>query len=422
MNHMLAVCGLAAAIGLHSQAAAQSPDDWGAFRGAAGSSIGQSGPLPTSWSVADGTNVEWSVDLPGRGVSGPIVVGDKVFITSSDAPQRERLYVAAYDAGSGAPLWKRRFWATGRTVCHPTSENAAPTPASDGGRVFALFASADVVALDFEGNVVWFRGLALDHPGLGNDIGMASSPIVVGDAVICQLECQGNSCVVALDRKTGKTLWEKPRPKGSNWATPLAWNAPGAGAGVLLQGEDGLSLLDAATGDERWKRPGDCAGIASATLGESALFLPLDGLTAIARDRVAVADAAEPPLWKSSKLGPGSPSPIAWRDVVLTINRSGVLVAGDAATGEVRWRRRLGGQFWATPVVAETRLYAVNSDGVGYVVDLADEGKLVGEFPFGEEVLGSPAVSGAALFVRGRTKLWKVAAVRQAAAPSAGAK
>jgi outer membrane protein assembly factor BamB len=350
-------------------------------------------------------------------VSGPIVVDDRVIVTSSDAPQRERMYVAAYRSADGSPIWRRRFWATGRTVCHPTSENAAPTPASDGERVFALFASADVVALDLEGNVLWFRGLALDHPGVGTDIGMASSPVVVGDAVVCQLECQGNSFVIALDRATGKTLWEKPRPEGSNWATPLAWAPPGKPTGVLLQGEDGLTLVDAATGDELWKRPGDCSGIASATLGENCLLLPLDGLSAIAGDRVGVTGAtAEEPLWRSQKLAPGSPSPVVWRGLVLVINRGGVLVAGDVASGEVAWRKRLGGQFWATPVVAAGRLYAVNSDGVAYVVDLANEGELLHESPFGEEVLGSPALAGDAMFVRGRTKLWKVAPSRQASA------
>jgi outer membrane protein assembly factor BamB len=390
--------------------------DWTSFRGAAAESSIAASDVPTTWSVADGANVAWAVDLPGRGVSGPIVVGDRVIVTSSDAPQRERLYVAAYRSADGTALWKRRFWATGRTVCHPTSENAAPTPASDGERVFALFASADIVALDLDGNVLWFRGLALDHPGVGNDIGMASSPVVVGDAVVCQLECQANSFVIALDRKTGRTLWEKPRPKGSNWATPLAWTPPNEPAGVLLQGNDGLTLVDAVTGDERWKRPGDCAGIASATLGANYLLLPLDGLTAIPRNRVGVAEATEEPLWRSQKLAPGSPSPVVWGDLVLVINRGGVLVAGDAATGEVAWRKRLGGQFWATPVVAGDRLYAVNSDGVAYVVDLSDEGKLLHEAPFGEEVLGSPALTPNALFVRGRTKLWKVAPTRQASA------
>ena len=112
--------------------------DWPMFRGPGGRSVGQAVDLPVEWSVADGKNVAWQADLPGRGVSGPIVVDGKVFVTASSGPNRDRLHVVAFDAGSGKQLWHRQFWATGKSLCHGTSANAAPTPASDGERIFAF--------------------------------------------------------------------------------------------------------------------------------------------------------------------------------------------------------------------------------------------------------------------------------------------
>ena len=132
-------------------------------------------------------NIVWTANLPGRGVSSPIVVGGKVVVTANSGPRQERLHVLAFDAKSGRELWHRQFWATGRTLTHPVGANAAPTPASDGKRIFAFYSSNDLIALDLDGNLLWFRGLAHDYPKAGNDIGMSSSPTVVGDTVVCLL-------------------------------------------------------------------------------------------------------------------------------------------------------------------------------------------------------------------------------------------
>ena len=135
--------------------------DWPAFRGD-GSSASPNATPPAEWSIEEGRNVAWTADLPGRGVSGPIVVGGRVFLTASDGPNRERLHVLAFDAASGTRLWHRRLWATGRTNCHSSSANAAPTPASDGQRVFAFYSSNDLAAFSLEGDVLWSRALTLD--------------------------------------------------------------------------------------------------------------------------------------------------------------------------------------------------------------------------------------------------------------------
>ena len=97
---------------------------------------------------------------------------------------------------------------------------AAPTPASDGQRVFAYFSSNDLVALDIEGNLLWTRGLTLEHPQSGNDVGLASSPLVAGDTVIVQVECQGDSFAAGFAVDSGVERWRIARPSRGNWSSP----------------------------------------------------------------------------------------------------------------------------------------------------------------------------------------------------------
>lgn len=393
-----------------SSAFASQADQWLGFRGD-GSSLAPEASPPTDWSVESGSNVAWTADLPGRGVSGPIVAGGRVLVTASDGPLRERLHVLAFDEQTGERLWARQLWATGRTNCHPTSANAAPTPTSDGQRVFVFYSSNDLAAFDLNGNLLWFRGLTLDHPGVGNDVGMASSPAVVGDALVVQAECQGKSFAIAVDPGTGKTIWEIDRPKSSNWTSPLAWVTEAGKPAIWLQDRSGASLHDAGTGEQIARIDASCDGtISPMAAGENRLVLPTGGVSVFAAP-------FDEPLLQASKLQPGSPSPVVWKNQVLVINRGGVLACGDLATGDIVWRRRLGGRFWATPVAAGGRLYCVNAAGQATVVDLLNGGEVLSKSEFGEDVLGSPAVAGDAVYFRSEAHLWKIAAIQQASAP-----
>lgn len=386
--------------------------DWPMFRGTGGRSVGQA-DLPIQWSITDGQGVAWQADLPGRGVSGPIVVGGKVFVTASSGPDRDRLHVLALDANTGQLLWHRRFWATGKSQCHATSANAAPTPASDGQRVFAFFSSNDMIALDLDGNLLWMRALTLDYPGAGNALGMSSSPIVVGDVVVVQSEAQGNSFVAALDRKNGATRWDLQRPLASNWCSPIAVDAAYSAGGqpaVVLQSGEGISVHRADNGEACWQTDLVCESIPSLTFDNKYLYAPASGVQVfdlLAGDQEEKVE----PVWKTSKLQPGSPSPVVASGQVFVISRGGVLNGG-ALDNEKVWKLRLGGRFWATPVLVGKHLYCINADGKCSVVELGEpgkKGKVVGENEFGEEVLSSPAVGENGLYVRSHAHLWKIA-------------
>ena len=169
--------------------------DWPQFRGADSSGVAADSNLPTEI----GENIAWSAELPGRGLSGPIVVGGRVLLTASSGYQQDRLHVLCFDAKSGKKLWERQFWATGRTLCHPKMCNATPTPASDGKRVFAFYSSNDVICLDLDGNLEWMRGMTHDYPNASNSLGMASSPVVAGDTLIVPVENLSESFTAGLD-------------------------------------------------------------------------------------------------------------------------------------------------------------------------------------------------------------------------------
>lgn len=377
--------------------------DWRQFRGTDNNSVAGEVTLPVTWSETEG--VVWKTALPARGVSSPIVVGDAVIVTSSSGYKQDRLYVFCYDAATGAKRWQREFWATGRTLCHPTSANAAPSPASDGERIFAFFSSNDLICLDLDGNLLWLRGLTFDFPTAANDVGMASSPVVTGETVVVQVECEGNSFAAGLNSLTGETRWQMPRPAQQNWTSPAIWRGGNNGKDVvLLQSSDRVTAVDPPTGDVVWEYRGNCAGIASPLAVGDAVYVPAAGMTAL---RVSQPGKTEV-VWQENKLGAGSASALLHDGKLYVLNSAGALTCGDATNGSVIWRGRVKGPFWATPVLAGRHLYCINQEGLAQIVDLAAEGKVVAEIPFGEAVFGTPAIANDAMFVRGDSHLWKI--------------
>lgn len=386
--------------------------DWPGFLGPGGNPVTAESALPTTFAVAEegqpAVNIAWRVALPGRSVSGPIVVDGKVITTSSSAMEGRWMHVAAVDAARGDVLWQRSTKSTGRPYCHPTSANAAPTPCTDGQRVFAFFSSNDLVCYDLDGNLQWFRSLTDRHPLAGNDVGMSSSPVVVDGVVVVTVECQTDSFTAGIDAETGETKWEVPRPRKANWSSPRVATGEDARHVVVLHGLDNVIGIDPQTGAVAWTLDNRCSSVATAVFAHGKLHLPSGGVKVFSLPK-----ALEPPqpLWESSRINPSSASLMVVDGLgVLGLNRS-VLVCCDEQGG-LKWQARLpdAGQFWATPVIAGEHLYAFAMNGKCFVVQLSEAGgEVVAECELGDEVLGSPAIDGEALFVRSTGALWKIA-------------
>jgi outer membrane protein assembly factor BamB len=348
--------------------------------------------------------------MPGKGASGPIVVGGRVFVTCSGGIGESSLYTVCVDAKSGKKLWTQKFLATGRCFVHPLSANAAPTPASDGKHVFAFYSSNDLACLDLEGNLLWYRGLAFDRPKAGNDVGMSSSPVVADGVVVAQVENQGDSFAIGLDAKTGKTLWTVDRPKVGVWASPLIIKN-GDRHFVVLQSTASIDLLDLKSGKVLDSKVGSVSSISSSAVVADMLFAPLDGTSAFA----VSADGKLIQEWNNPKLRPSSMSTILAGEKLLTLNRAGALLMYNRADGsEAGKGRAIKGSNWATPVVADNHMYCFTQNGEAFVVKLPEDEdeapEVVHQHEFeGEVFLGSPAISKNALYFRSDKFLWKVA-------------
>lgn len=409
-THLLAVA-LAACLILPAASSAPSvlADDWTQFRGAGGLSVAAA-TLPKKFD--DETNVAWKIPMPAKGASGPIVIGDRVIVTCSGGENQDQLYTVCIDAKTGKELWTQKFWATGRCFVHPLSANAAPTPASDGERIYVFYSSNDLACLDLDGNLLWFRGLAVDFPKAGNDVGMSSSPVVKDGVVVVQVECQADSFAMGLDALTGETVWTDERPKEAMWSSPLLVNRKDKPAAVVLQSKDGFDVLDIKSGQPIFQAKGEVSSISSAAATDEKLFVPINGTTSYAV--TAEGDLVEE--WNSPQIRPSSMSSVVAGDKLYTLGRSGVLSTFNAVDGTETEKIRVitGGSAWATPIVADNHMYLFAQQGQSYVVKLAtaegEKSKIVSKHTFADEVfLGSPAVADDAMYIRSDKYLWKIA-------------
>jgi outer membrane protein assembly factor BamB len=381
--------------------------DWPQFRGPGSAAYAADAVAPAK------PKVDWSVALPGRGLASPIIVGDKVFVTCSSGPGQERLHVICFKASDGSKVWERQLKATGRTMAHAKSSVAACTPCSDGKRLFALWSSNDLAAFDLDGNLLWLRGLTIDYPNASNSLGMASSPIVVGETVVTMIENDSESYTLGVDANTGRNLWKMERPKSANWTSPLVWQADKKGAPVtLLQSSKGIVGVDAATGSRLWEYEEGASTMSSGVVVDGVVYAASKGITAL---KPKTNGEAPEQIWRSEQLNPSTISPVVVGDHIFTINSAGVLNEANRITGERGWKLRLTGPFSGSPVAAGKNIVAVSEKGVFQVVDTtAAEGAVIAtlQLPLNAEtkelVLSTPALSGKHVFVRTDSTLWRI--------------
>ncbi len=403
---------------LHLQSA--KGQDWSSFLGPGGASVASDAVLPKT--IDDSTHVSWKTPLPGKGASSPIIVGNNVIVTCSSGmgEKQDEIMVVCVDKNTGKIKWEQEFWATGRCLCHPLSANAAPTPATDGERIFAFYSSNDIACLDLEGNLLWFRGLAADRPKAGNDVGMSSSPVVVDGVVICQVENAGDSFATGLDAETGETVWVQDRSRKAVWSSPIVIKTREGKNLVLIQSADKVDVVDPRTGAIKFQQEGRVSTISTAAVVDDTVYVPMDGTSTF----TVASDGKFEPKWSAGQIKAGSPSYQVNDKFIFTCNSRGILRIWDRETGEKKKEARVDGKYWATPIIADGHMYCFGEDGVFRLVNLHldDDTKpeVVQTFEFkapaadGEEAkaevfLGSPAVSANELYVRSDKFLWKFA-------------
>jgi outer membrane protein assembly factor BamB len=379
--------------------------DWTHFRGSDSTGVGSGAAVPLPFGPKQ--HLAWRAELPGRGLSSPVLVGNRVFLTASSGEKQNRLHVLAYDAKTGQKLWQRTLWATGPTDSHPKTCMAAPTPASDGKYLVVLFATNDLICVDLDGHPQWIRSLHDENAGAADGRGLASSPLIIDSTVIIQCENQNTSFAAGIDLVTGKNRWRQDRPREVNWSSPIS--IPGKSTDhrlALLQGSNKLSACEPLTGKEVWAIKGKWHPIASSVITGKTLLVP--GEQKLCAYELQ-ADAAPPKLlWEQTRLNPATASPVVSEGKIYVL-RGSILTVGEFKTGNVLSQLRLKGNFSSSLVVAGGLLFCTNEDGIVHVVRPAEnDPELVESCAFEETILCTPAATDGALYLRSDKHFWKI--------------
>lgn len=394
----------------HACAVLGEESDWLEFRGPGGRSAVEA-KTPVDFGGESRKNIAWYKETAGRGVGSPLVVSGQVIVTASGGENERDIYVESYDAESGDLNWRRTLHALGRPFTHPTSANASPSPVSDGERIYALYSSCDLVCLGIDGQLQWYRALAVDHPKTGNDVSMSSSPAVIDGVVIVQLENQGDSWIGGIDAKTGVDLWQQERPRRANWSSPLAIRLPGGQGAFVVQSSDSIQVLNAKDGAIVYEFDSPGNSVSSPVIDNGRLLVPTSGLTVFDME-----GATLQVVYENSRLQTRNASHVVLGDRVYAC-RGSVLVAGRLSDGEMLWQQRLSNirSVWATPVATSSGIYVFDQDGQVAVIrdnqnDEDPQSELVAELSIPGPVLATPAVVGDAFYVRSENAVYKIAA------------
>ncbi len=380
-------------------------DVWPGFRGA-GDSHTAARELPLEW--ADDKNVAWNAALPGYGQSGPVVWRDKVFLTAVEGATKEKLLVFSHDLEGGRRLWVKEFPATFTMKDANTVSKAAPTPAVDERRVYVFFESGDLFAFDHKGNLQWRRKLAEEYGAYKTNHGLGSSIALTDKAVIALVAHGGPSYLLAVDKRTGRNLWKSDLKSGGGWSSPVVTTHQNKRQ-ILISVSGRVAAYDAANGERLWSvdglkgnnipspsvDPEQSVVVAGSSDKGMNVAVKLGGAGDVTASHV---------LWRAEEATANFCSPLIHQGHVYFVNKVGVAFCLDLKTGEERWRARLGGEVWASPLAAGDRIYFFGVDGKTFVMRAgAKMGQLaVNELTGVERVYGVAAVDRALLLRSGR--------------------
>ena len=380
-------------------------ENWPGWRGPDRNAVSSETDIPVKWTSNDG--VQWKVPLPGFGVSSPIIWEDLIFLTASDGPKKDQLHVLCLSRLDGTVNWHRRLWGTAPTRSHVNkSSMASPTPITNGQHVFAFFGTGDIFCLDIEGGVVWHRSLAKEFGKYENRFSATSSPVLYRNLLLVQCDHYGDSYVLAVDAESGTDAWKIDRPE-----TWLSWSSPqllrtgkGDDHELILCSSKKVDAVDPLTGEIRWTLPGmqrEC--VPTPVIAHGLIFAvsgPNGSTLAIrpgARDSLIETSVA----WVHERGAPYVPSAIVVGDYYYLINDAGILTCLEATTGKRAWRKRLPGNYTASPIASENHVYFANEEGETTVIRAhVRKFKRVAQNPVGEFVIASPAISQGRFFLR----------------------
>ena len=402
------------------------PTDWSRFRGNEGlgvyRSTGDKDKIPTSFNIEKGENILWKVPVPLLGYNSPVIVGDRIFLTGADKVKRE---IYCYDLKDGKLLWSQEVPSTEASrkefKIYDDTGYAAPTVATDGQRVFAIFPNGDLAAYDFTGKLLWEKHYGI----LPSQYGYAASLLVCENQLIIQLDLGAKkdklSKLLSLDTKTGEQLWETPRDVPNSWSSPTLIEIDGKKQIITLA--DPYAIAYDTSGKEIWR-----AKALQTDVGPSPVFFgdtlyivnQFPALSAVkATGTGDVSKNKDFFLWQNDEVYlPDMCCPLVNEKWVVLLESAETLTCVNRETGELAWEyyfewdpkvtesKQRG--FTSSPSLVDGMLYVIDRGGVLYVLPLTGEepeSDAIIKSQFGENCYASPAFTQGKMVMRGVTHL-----------------
>ncbi|MDP2888919.1 MAG: PQQ-binding-like beta-propeller repeat protein, partial [Bacteroidota bacterium] len=370
------------------------------FRGAEGIGVASQKNTPTDWNGAGGKNVVWKVKVPKSGYSSPIIWGNQLFVTGADAQAR---MVYCYDKNTGKLLWEAsadNIQGSPASAPKVTADTglAAPTMATDGRAVYAIFGTGDVIGLEMNGKRLWARNLGVPD----NHYGHSSSLIIYKDKLLIQYDTNRSGKLLALSTQTGATVWETARNSKISWSSPVLVNT-GSRMELILTTNPNVNSYNPETGKELWN-----IACLSGEVGPSAGYA--DGMVFAANEYaklVGIKISATPEIvWEADEYLPEVSSPLAVNGLLYIATTYGVFACLDAKTGEKHWEQEYGDAFYSSPIYADGKVYITDMSGKTHIVKATKEYQKIGTPELGEKSVCSPVFADGKVYLRGMNNLY----------------
>jgi len=399
-------------------------ENWTHWRGPTGNGTSPTASPPVEWSSTK--NVKWKREVPGSGLSSPIVWENQVFVTTaapadknSGGSKRPNLEfkLLCYDRRDGKLLWqKTAVVATPHQGTHATNGFASASPCTDGEHVYAHFGSRGLYCFTLNGELQWKRD-DFEKMETLNGFGEGSSPTLEGNMILVPWDHRGPSALYALDKKTGNTIWKADRDEPTEWSTPLVVTHAGHKQ-VVLNGQNSVRSYDLKSGKELWRCAGSTARPIASPVAVNDLVIVGSGfqgafMGAFRLDGEGDIQGTNKVVWTIDHDAPDVASPIlsAGR-LYFHKGKSGQLSCVDAATGKAHYfaqRIRGLGNTYASPVAAGGHVYLTARTGTTVVINDADELNVVATNSVDEIVGATPAPVDHELFIRGDKHVFCIA-------------
>ena len=380
--------------------------DWPEFRGPTGQGHSEERGLPLTWSETK--NVRWKVAIPGMGWSSPAIQGERIWLTTA-TEEGKSLRAICVDRSTGAILQNVEiFRRKDPGQINAKNSHASPTPVLEGDRVYLHFGAYGTACIIQSGEILWKTRLEYSH----GQHGPGGSPVLYEDLLI--LSCDGLDVqfVVALDKGTGKVRWKRFRDGYQAYTTPLVVRLP-LGDQIVSPGAYRTVAYEPRTGKEIWQaRYGDgFSNVPRPVYGHGLVFLctgfqepSLLAVRADGRGDVTKTHIA----WTLKRGVPLTSSPLLVGEELYLTSDNGIATCVDAKTGSEHWRVRLGGNYSASPIYADRRIYFLSEEGESAVIAPGKQFQALATNRLDGQTLASMAVSGGSIFVRSRTHLYRL--------------